>query len=290
MLVRRYLLALFSLFLIGASNASTARRRAFVPRKPTSCSVDAPCEKSLKIRGGALVPKASVAKVATTISLLQGAVAYLNPNSACESYGISTSPVAEVIMRRLGVVLIQMAILGVCLFFKNCSINTAIGAASLGFVAEISRSLLKNEHKTIGFAFGPQVFILLQCSAVAYVNLWNQKCADAVNKANAVWIMLNGFLFALLPKWVLEVGWGMEHFDGKTLGMVSGFGYWFIAYAVYLAGLAWDVEAIKALSWSRFFILLIHLMPSRGDSIGMDKSKQMMLFAYQAIIFATLAF
>jgi len=288
-MVRRYLFALVSLFLVEASDASTARRRTFVPRKPTI--VDTPMEKSLKIRGGALVPKTSVAKVATTISLLQGAVAYLDPKSACESYGISTSPVAEIIMRRLGVVLIQMGILGVCLFFKNCSIHTAIGAASLGFVVEIARSLLQNEHKTIGFALGPQIIILLQCSTVAFVNLWNQKYADAVSKANAVWVMLNGILFALLPKWVLEVGWGWNSLvDGKTLGMVSGFGYWFVAYAAYLVGLAWDVEATKALTWSRFFILLIHVIPSRGDSIGMDKSKQMILLAYQAIIFATLAF
>ena len=245
-------------------------------------------EKSSVVSGGVLVEKSTVAKVATAVSLLQGAVAWLDPESALKGYGISTSPVAELIMRRLGIVLIQMGILGVCLFFMNCSLQTTLGAASMVLAVEVVRSLLNNEQETIGFGLVPQLVILLQCSVVAYINLSNQGCTPATNKFNAIFVALIALTFAVIPKWVLEVGWGMTIDDDRIIGMASGFGYWCLAYAIYIAGLAWDVEAIEALTWNRLFILLIHIIPSRGESIGMNKSKQTILFAYQALVFAGL--
>lgn len=290
--MRRNLFALFSLLLLAPSciSASTARQKAFVAHRPNPSVLS--LNKPLEIRGGALVESASVAKVATAVSLLQGAVAWLNPASACKGYGISVAPIAELIMRRLGLVLIQMGILGVCSFFKNCSVQTTLGAASwcqsLGLLVEIVRSLLGNEQETIGFGLVLQLVILLQSSMVAYVNLSNQEYAPAVNKVNSVLVTLMSLTFALVPKRVLEISWGMNIDDERVIGMVSGLGYWCVAYAVYIAGLAWNVDVQKALTWNRLCILLIHFIPSRGKSIGMNKSKQLILLAYQALVLAGL--
>jgi hypothetical protein len=74
-----------------------------------------------------------------------------------------------------------------------------------------------------------------------------------------------------------------------TLGLVNAFGLWFCAHAIYVTGLDWDMEAIKALAWSRMCILLIHLIPLKRESIGMNKTKRSVLLAYQAGIWAALA-
>jgi len=284
-LLRALAFSLLALFGDAASGSITARKKTSVPRRQSESIAT---QKTFELRGGAFVEKTSVAQVATAVGLLQGAVLWANPQSACEGYGISThSPLAVLTMRRLGVLLVQMGLLGVP-FFNECSVQTTMGMASLGFVAEIARSVLKNEHTTIGFGLVPQLAILAQCSIVSYVNLSKQKCASTVNKANAVWLTLSGLLFALLPKWILEVGWGMSNVDDSVIGMVSGFGYWFLAYAIYAGGLAWNVDAIQSLTWNRLFILLIHFIPSRGGSIGMKNSKKMLLLVYQSIILAGL--
>lgn len=290
---RRNLLSLvrfFGLISVIATNAaaaatSTSRQKAIVSRLTPPAILK---NKSLEIpRGGALVEKTNVAKAASAVSLLQGAVAWLNPTSALEGYGLESSPIALLIMRRLGMLLIQMGVLGVFLFFRNstCSVQTALGAASLGFLVELARGLIQNDRKTLGSGIGPQLVLLLGSIIVSYTNLSNQKYADTVNKVNAVWALVNGVLFALFPAQVLNKGWGVGNdLDLKTIGMVSGLGWWCVAYSIFLAGLAWDMEAVKSLTWSRLMILLIHVIPSRGESIGMNESKKMVLFAYQAII------
>ena len=283
MLGRNLLGALVSLLVISSCGASTARQKAFVVHRPSK-SVVTQLNKSLEIRGGALIEKQRVAQVATAVSLAQGAIAWLDPLRALDDYGIQATPVAKLIMRRLGAVLIQMGILGSCLFLSNCRLETTLGSASLVLSVEIVRSLIRKEYETIGFSLGPQLVILIQSLFVSYVNLSNQEYSSTVNKMNAVFVSIIALTFALVPKWVLGTCWGMNIDDKRLIAMVSGFGYWCVAYAIYIAGLAWNVEAFRALTWNRLFILLIHMIPSRGESIGMNKSKQMVLLAYQAII------
>lgn len=143
-------------------------------RAPPKPDTSLQTQTHLALRGGVLVESKSVAKVATAVSLLQGAAAYLQPKEVCRGYGIALSPVAELIMRRLGLVLVQMGILGVCLFFTDCSIETALSTASLGLAVDCARSLFNSEHKTIGFGLGTQLVMLAQSSIVAYMNLSNQ--------------------------------------------------------------------------------------------------------------------
>jgi hypothetical protein len=283
MMGRRDLLgALVSLLFLSSCGASTAPQNAFVVRRPFTSAIQ--LKKSLETRGGALLEKRRVAQVATVVSLAQGALAWLDPLKALDGYGIQASPVAKLIMRLLGAALIQMGVIGLCLFFTNCSLETTLGSASLGLVAEVVRSLKSKEHETIGFSLGPQLVILIQSLFVSDVNLSNRKVAATVNKINATLVSIIALSFALAPKWVLDTCWGMHIDDEKLIGMVSGFGYWCIAYAIYIACLAWNLEAFRALTWNRLFILLIHVIPSRGESIGMNKSKQMILLAYQALI------
>lgn len=290
-MVRRNLLFISISFIVlasNAANASTARRRTSVVRSSTTMK-QSPV---LEIRGGDIVKSNDAAKVATAVSLLQGAVSWLDPASALRGYGISTasSPFAELIMRHLGVILIQMGTIGACLFFNsNCSTQTALGAASLVSSVEIVRSILSKQHTTVGSGrLAPQLAILVQSLFVAYANLSNLKYSSMVNKINSICLMSLAIALAVAPESLTSAAWGVSNLDGKTIGMASGLGYWLFAYSVYIGALAWDMEKLVALVWNRVCILLIHFLPSKGEPIGVKKSKRTVLLVYQALILAGL--
>jgi hypothetical protein len=206
------------------------------------------------------------------------------PGRTCRTYGIHAQLIHEWAMRQVGIILLQFGVVGGCLFYKRCSLNTSIGVATLIRCVESCRCLLTNEPKVLGFAASPHYYSLVLNAVLSYTALSSQPFADKVNKLHGVCLSISGLVITLQPIKTLELA-GFPSVDRILLKLIRGYGLWVLSLSIFLGGLAWDVEPPIALAFSRVVILfrtlMVHFVLNRSGSFN---KKQVPWLIYHALI------
>jgi len=192
-------------------------------------------------------------------------------------------------MKSIGLELLGIGIMAYCLLFDRCGVDKATGIICLLWVLEIAARLLNDEVGKVGGDSKPS-YIGLAITAF-FVYGANQDFAPTVTKVVAGYTLLNGVMMALAPKSTLKA-WGVTEDDPAAIAMTKDFGFWATAFALYLGFLTQGADPIKALGYSRLFILfrslVINFVSKDVDSIGMKKPQQNFWLLYHAVVAAAL--
>jgi hypothetical protein len=262
-------------------SGATTRNSRFAGA-PNSTVKRPPLKRQLDHRGGSLLDKVNVARLATTVSIVQGSFCWLFPFRTCLTYGLEASPLQEFIMRRVGVILLQFGVAGFCLFYKNCSIDFSLGVSTIVKILDRCREMLSGgASKTIEFGAKSHFIPLAVDSFISYAALSNQKYTRTVNKAHAVMLLLKGIIWFSVPETVLR---GVNAVDVSVVKMVRGLGLWLISFSTFAGGLVLDIEPSRALAYSRVLVFLRTLLVHFVGNTGKFKTQQVLWLTYHAFI------
>ena len=202
-------------------------------------------------RGGA-GPIASIdaAKIAGTICLLQGAYCALAPKANAEAYGMEElSPCNTMVMRRIGISILNTGVTVFCLVFKDYSLKTAAAINGLIWVAETLSSLWNNKSEITGPSKAGDLSILAFNAVTVYAALNNLDWFMTSLKAWSTYWMISGLPILFAPKFAMTL-WQIKGDDEFTPGTVALIGRNMGIGNVLTAALAWGVEPITALGYA----------------------------------------
>jgi len=175
-------------------------------------------------RGGGPVDPSSAAKVIGSINLVHGAYCALSPRSNFEAYGMrGASPTNFLLMRRVGLIVLQLGIGAYTLLFKHYGINTFFSLIGLVWMAEVGHALLNNMSEITGPAKASDLHSLFVSAITVYGALNNTSWARTAYKVNAIYFLIAGLTAWFSPIAVLEAQ-AMKGADRCTAALVERFG------------------------------------------------------------------
>ena len=272
----------------SASNASpfksSAKTRAFVPDTKSMSTIP---------RGGAgPIESLNAAKIAGTISLLQGAYCALAPKGNAEAYGVEDmSPCTTKVMRRSGILLLNTGITIFCQVFKDYSLKTSAAINGLIWVAETLHSLWNNKSETTGPSKAGDISILALNAVTVYAALNNLDWFMTSLKAFSTYWIIAGLPCLFAPKFAMKL-WELKGDDESTPGIVTIVGCNMEISSVLTAALAWGVEPITALGYAAAAAVVCHtkanLFSPEIDVLNVDRKIRAFWPIYYAAIAASI--
>jgi hypothetical protein len=223
---------------LGSTSASPFKRNALI----TAVS-----------HGGAnpLTPVAA-AKMSGVLSIAQGAYLTLAPSKSLQMYGVEeeiTNPINVKLLRRTGLLILNMGVYVYCLIFKDNGIRASVAINSLMFVVETLSSLFNNESETIGPSKAFDLSFLAVTGSTAYAALNNLECFNPLFKVYSVYITIVGLLDYFSPQqtrnWFETAG-----HDEMTPGIVTIIGSACLMLGTLTTSLAWGVAPIDAIGYT----------------------------------------
>ena len=229
-------------------------------------------------RGGAnpLTPVAA-AKMSGVLSIANGAYLTLAPGKSLKVYGVEeeiTNPINVKILRRTGLLVLNMGVYAYCLVFKDYGLRASVAINSLMFVAETLSSLFHNDSETIGPSKASDLSFLAITGSTAYAALNNLECFNPLFKAYSVYMTSVGLFEYLFPQ---QAGKSFEITgdDEMTPGIVTIIGSACCMLGTLTASLAWGAAPIDAIGYTAAVSAVLNLkglfFSPEMDDTGINK-------------------
>ena len=253
-----------------------------------------------KSRGGALDvfrTKIVTAKIATTVSFVQGLMCWFVPGRTCQFYQIPLSRAHEFAMKQVGNILTQIGLIGIWLFFRQGRNVDSLGLAAIFRAFNAIVCLLKLRSATTESTYPATAVILSVLLWNVYLSALlltkNRENARLMERFNASIQLIVGIIFSWNP------GIALSNLNLVDLGadtrilakLTRGYGLWLISLSVLSSGLAWNFGSIQALAFSRLVVLcrtvIVHFL---RRSTGQVSKLQVAWLSYHSIIAFLLVF
>ena len=248
---------------LGSTSASPFKRNALI----TAVS-----------HGGAnpLTPVAA-AKMSGVLSIANGAYLTLAPGKSLKVYGVEeeiTNPINVKILRRTGLLVLNMGVYAYCLVFKDYGLRASVAINSLMFVAETLSSLFHNDSETIGPSKASDLSFLAITGSTAYAALNNLECFNPLFKAYSVYITSCGLLDYFSPQKAAKC-FETAGDDEMTPGLVTIIGSACCMLGTLTASLAWGAAPIDAIGYTAAVSAVLNLkglfFSPEMDDTGINK-------------------
>jgi hypothetical protein len=248
----------------------------------------------LHSRGGSIFvsqPKILVAKVATTVTFLQGTFSWFLPVRACEFYGVPLSALNEVVMKQVGNILIQSGIIGFWAFFRHGWNIDSLGLASIfrTFDATISLLSFRSTPNNLEENYRAMLVVTSLLAWNFYLSLLfltkNRKSARLMERLNGLIQVVAGIVISFQPRKALAA-LSIVSDERILLKLTRGYGIWLFSLSILSNGLAWNLGAIThILAVNRLVVfartLFVHFL---GNTSGKFPSKQVPWAFYQFFV------
>ena len=261
-------------------------RRAY-PRYCHRPLVSQPKHPLLLLRGGGnlAVRKDHVAQLATWISFVQGLFAWLDPGRTCRFYGMEPLAVQELLMKLVGILLLQFGLGGWVLF---CSTRNGSDLSHFFGVSLLTNCVagIQSLATSKGSIIHPSWYhAFLISNAASFVAVMKRYRVDIVWTMHILWYLGTGFIWILKPGTMIHILNGSFTSDLASLKMARGYGFWLLSLGVFWSGLSLQVSPVLALAYSRFVIfwrtLLIHFVFHHASDVV--RKKQIPWLIYHAV-------
>jgi hypothetical protein len=218
----------------------------------------------LKLRGGlAGVDPALAATVGSTLFGINGVVCGLAEGVAAEGYGL-TDPSYNIqqMVKSLGYTFASFAVLALSLL-KGVPFGSAFGWSVVPWLLLTVSNILNGVPAKMGMPAAGQFVLLAINTASCYCGMTGTAMPLAA-KLNAGWTMLNGVMFALMPKMGAKA-WGLEE-DDKFCAIFKNFGYSLVAMGTLIMATATGVDVSTAVGYG-----MIPMIASLADGLFVTK-------------------
>ena len=239
----------------------------------------------LKILGGAIVEKKSLAKTATAVTITHGVLSVISPTAILTTYGYEVTPISRLMMRRIGLCHLNIGLLGYSCFFQPMHINQVVGLNCAAWVLEFIRSILNKDTESCGGKVGSYYLLAaIECgSCMAFLS----SSSALVIKAASAFALVLGLFAVLSPTRLLE-SWQLPTGNANDVAIAADLALWLFVCRVYTAALAWELDAIQALVCCQIVILLrcvlINVGTNRTASLCTREPLQSFWIGYNFII------
>ena len=242
MVHRRKLLNCLVALVIGCADVVSASRHPFLRTQTVTLS---PASKlSLQVRGGAgPIPPTAVAKTMTAAAIGIGFFCNEAPKASLEYYGSNdTSFSVQLGQRLMGAAILNIGIVGICLFVLHTTVHEAIGWSHIVWIVENAKAIMNRWESSVGVTpmgrwlwLGISIVMLHAClTNASYANLLVQisYTLDGIGALNAIFN----------PKIFAAYIFGNQDPSREALVWTRAYGYETLAMAVLMVALASGVD------------------------------------------------
>jgi hypothetical protein len=219
-------------------------------------------QEAIRLRGGSIlddIDSVKLAKLLSTVGLINGLSASLAPKQSAEQYGLDMAKkgkknqkerdLTTFIFEHAGSAMLSANILALSLA-NGGDTTQAIGYSYLPFLALNARNAIQDRATKNGFPAWTQKFLTVVHGFLSWSLITGQSNSPMLSKIGAVWLGINGILGALSPKKFAK-SWGQDekNIGVDAEGMMKFFGYSLLALGGAHGSLVQGAEWTEALGY-----------------------------------------
>ena len=248
-----------------------------------------------------------VAKVASALCFLQGALFKFCPTPTLDAFKVSKTPTTNFISNRLGATYLSFAVAIYTMIVGGGSIIDAMKYSSMVMLCELIFSRINNDSKIVGFDSTVDMLASIFYIAIiygSYVNVGDD-FLDTTIKAYGIFVVAVRSLLALNPMKMYELFGTTATTNGKKqttkavpkdeLLFVKSLGYVGLGVGIFIVALTmFDVKPTQAVGYGWIPQLVFNLsglfVTNEVDDLKLNKNAYYMWLVFHALIIGTLVF